>query len=154
MHEGGHAQDGMLEGLLGMDEQCLTDLMADEFALARKEAARSEARMLAYLDDLAAVLRMPCGSGLRVVRHWLDAACASQRISGTGQALPALAALFDYARDRMADVALADPASHVRLQIEGARNWAAARNTGRITGKTEGNGGHGPVCPAHQGEKV
>lgn len=137
-HFSGGEHDTALHGLLGMADGQLTDLMASEFALARQQAARSEARMLAYLDDLAAVLRMPCGSGLRVVRHWLDAACASERISGRPDMLPSLAALFDYARDRMADVALADPASHVRLQLEGARLWAMARteNTQRNAEKT------------------
>ncbi len=98
--------DTALHGLLGMADGQLTDLMASEFALARQQAARSEARMLAYLDDLAAVLRMPCGSGLRVVRHWLDAACASERISGRPDNHPVFVEMMAHVGEMLGEDAL------------------------------------------------
>lgn len=113
-------------GSAGPDEAdaLLTDLLGPEVAEAR-QARRDEAtRLAAYLDDLAAVLRTEGGAGVRVVRHWLDAACANDRLSRPEPAIHGAAALYDYARDRTAEIAMADPASLLRIQLEGARRWA------------------------------
>ncbi len=102
----------------------LTDLLGPEVAEAR-QARRDEAtRLAAYLDDLAMVLRTEGGAGVRVLRHWLDAACANDRLSRPEPAIHGAAALYDYARDRTAEIAMADPASLLRIQLEGARRWA------------------------------
>ncbi|WMW66726.1 hypothetical protein [Nitratidesulfovibrio liaohensis] len=70
------------------------------------------------------VLRTRGGAGVRVLRHWLDAACANDRLSRPEPAIHGAAALYDYARDRTAEIAMADPASLLRIQLEGARRWA------------------------------
>ncbi len=123
-------EDVELQALLGLNEEALTDLLAGEYEQDRRAMRDAEARTLSYLSDLRVVLRTDGGSGVRVLRHWLDAACANDRLSGAGARLHGAAALHDYARDRMAEVVLADPVSHVRIQLEGARLWARANLAG------------------------
>ncbi len=104
------------------------DLVSEACASLRREegaALRTEqTRLAAYLEDLRAVLRLPGGAGLRVVHRWLNEACCFARLSLPEPHIYGAAALADYARDRMAEMALADPASHVRVQLAGARQWA------------------------------
>lgn len=102
----------------------LTDLLGPEVEEARRARREETTRLAAYLDDLAAVLRTQGGAGVRVLRHWLDAACANDRLSRPEPAIHGAAALYDYARDRTAEIAMADPASLLRIQLEGARRWA------------------------------
>lgn len=119
--------DAELRNLLALDDAALTDLLDEDISLARDAARDDEARALAYLDDLREVLRMSSGAGVRVLRRWLDDACANERLSRTNASVYGATALYDYARDRMADIAMSDPVSHVRIQLEGAREWAALR---------------------------
>ncbi|MDR3045790.1 MAG: hypothetical protein LBU75_16260 [Desulfovibrio sp.] len=102
----------------------LTDLLGPEAEEARQARREETTRLAVYLDDLAAVLRTQGGAGVRVLRHWLDAACANDRLSRPEPAIHGAAALYDYARDRTAEIAMADPASLLRIQLEGARRWA------------------------------
>ena len=111
------------DGLNGADG-LLTDLLGPEVEEARHARREETTRLAAYLDDLAAVLRTQGGAGVRVLRHWLDAACANDRLSRPEPAIHGAAALYDYARDRTAEIAMADPASLLRIQLEGARRWA------------------------------
>ncbi|MCG8531047.1 MAG: hypothetical protein MI749_10310 [Desulfovibrionales bacterium] len=83
----------------------------------------AETRMLAYLHDLRDVLRMESGAGLRVLRAWLDEACMNRRLE-RDEHMREQVALQEFARDRMADVALADPVCHVRLQLQFSKEWA------------------------------
>ena len=85
----------------------------------------AETRMLSYLHDLREVLRMESGAGIRVLRMWLDEACMNSRL-GRDEYMREQVALQEFARDRMADVALADPVCHVRLQLQFSREWAGA----------------------------
>lgn len=119
------ASDVELARLMALDTQGLAALLQDELVLAHKDMQDRETRFAAYLDDLRAVLGIAGGAGVRVLRHWLDGACANERLSRPEPALYAAAALYDYARDRMAEVALADPVCLLHLQLEGARQWAA-----------------------------
>jgi len=105
-------------------DDLLTDLLGPEVDAARHARREETTRLAAYLDDLAAVLRTQGGAGVRVMRHWLDAACANDRLSRPEPAIHGAAALYDYARDRTAEIAMADPASLLRIQLEGARRWA------------------------------
>ncbi|MFI3270931.1 MAG: hypothetical protein R3Y11_02355 [Pseudomonadota bacterium] len=109
--------------LAAQDLTTLTDLLGDEADEADCESREFYTRLASYLDDLLHVLQMDGGAGLRVVRHWLDYAGAHQRLLGTNMDLAAAAALHDYRQDRMAEIAMADPMSLVRLQLEGARQW-------------------------------
>ncbi|WP_353115880.1 hypothetical protein [Nitratidesulfovibrio sp.] len=121
---------GVLNGPDGADG-LLTDLLGPEVEEARRARREETTRLAAYLDDLAAVLRTQGGVGVRVLRHWLDAACANDRLSRPEPAIHGAAALYDYARDRTAEIAMADPASLLRIQLEGARRWAGEQlNTG------------------------
>ncbi len=104
-----------------LEDLCLAT--PDDELLASRE---NRQKFLRYLEDLRLVLRLPDGAGLRVLRHWLDEASAFGRIFLPAPRIFAAAALTDYARDRMAEIALADPAGHVRVQLAGARQWAAA----------------------------
>jgi hypothetical protein len=112
------------EGPGGPLPDLLTDLLGPEVEEARRARREERTRLAAYLDDLAAVLRAGGGAGVRVLRHWLDAACANDRLSRPEPAIHGAAALYDYARDRTAEIAMADPASLLRIQLEGARRWA------------------------------
>lgn len=112
------------EGPDGPFPDLLTDLLGPEVEEARRARREERTRLAAYLDDLAAVLRAGDGAGVRVLRHWLDAACANDRLSRPEPAIHGAAALYDYARDRTAEIAMADPASLLRIQLEGARRWA------------------------------
>lgn len=134
--------DRELGALLELDETALTDLLATDYERVRQEARDEEARMLSYLADLREVLRLGSGAGVRVLRHWLDGACANERLSRTNASVYGATALYDYARDRMGDIALADPVSHVRMQLEGARRWAC-----RSVSKMQ----PAPVCRAGSG---
>jgi len=112
------------EGPDGALPDLLTDLLGPEVEEARRIRREERTRLAAYLDDLAVVLRAGGGAGVRVLRHWLDAACANDRLSRPEPAIHGAAALYDYARDRTAEIAMADPASLLRIQLEGARRWA------------------------------
>ena len=118
------SEDTELKGLLELDEAALTDLLASDYACARNFQRDEEARALSYLADMREVLRLESGAGVRVLRHWLDAACVNERLSRTNASIYGATALYDFARDRMADIALSDPVSHVRIQLEGARQWS------------------------------
>lgn len=115
-----------VDGTSGPDgkDGLLTDLLGPEVEEANHARREETTRLAAYLDDLAAVLRTQGGAGVRVLRHWLDAACANDRLSRPEPAIHGAAALYDYARDRTAEIAMADPASLLRIQLEGARRWA------------------------------
>lgn len=124
--------EGYFEGLVSRHEAgtlaahdltTLTDLLGDEAHEALNENQDFQTRFASYLDDLVHVLHMEDGAGLRVLRHWLDLAGGSQRLLGSSLDLYAAAALHDYSQDRMAEIAMADPMSLVRLQLEGARQW-------------------------------
>lgn len=120
--------DACLANLLALDaeglEGMLTDLLGPELEEARRHRRDERTRLALYLDDLATVLRAEGGAGVRVLRHWLDAACANDRLSRPEPGIHGAAALHDYARDRTAEIALAHPASLLRIQLEGARRWA------------------------------
>lgn len=118
------SEDLEMKGLMELNEQALTDLLASDYANARNALRDEEARALSYLADLREVLRLESGAGVRVLRQWLDTACSNERLSRTNASIYGATALYDYARDRMADIALSDPVSHVRIQLEGARQWA------------------------------
>ncbi len=109
--------------LAAQDLTTLTDLLGEEAHEADRESREFYTRLASYLDDLLHVLQMEGGAGLRVLRHWLDFAGANQRLLGSLVDLQAAAALHDYRQDRMAEIAMADPMSLVRLQLEGARQW-------------------------------
>lgn len=119
-----HSDAADAEGSDGPLPDLLTDLLGPEVEEARRARREERTRLAAYLDDLAAVLRAGGGAGVRVLRHWLDAACANDRLSRPEPAIHGAAALYDYARDRTAEIAMADPASLLRIQLEGARRWA------------------------------
>lgn len=117
--------DEELMHLCELDGQELTDLLLEDYCLPEAADSSAETRMLSYLHDLREVLRLQSGAGVRVLRMWLDEACLNSRSAGE-QYIRERAALQDYARDRMADVALADPVCHVRLQLQFSKEWAAA----------------------------
>lgn len=117
--------DEELMHLCELNGQELTDLLLEDYGLSNAKDSTAETRMLSYLHDLREVLRLQSGAGVRVLRMWLDEACLNSRSGGTLN-LRERAALQDYARDRMADVALADPVCHVRLQLQFSKEWAAA----------------------------
>ena len=119
-----HADEELMH-LCELNEQELTDLLLEDYGLSGAKDSTAETRMLSYLHDLREVLRLQSGAGVRVLRMWLDEACLNSRSGGT-EHLRERAALQDYARDRMADVALADPVCHVRLQLQFSKEWAAA----------------------------
>ncbi len=77
-----------------------------------------------YLEDLRAVMRMPGGAGLRVLRRWLDEAQAYGAVSLPAPQIYAAAALFDYARERMAEAVVADPVGFLRIHLAGMRRCA------------------------------
>lgn len=112
------------EGLLAaQDLTTLTDLLGEEASEACRESREYETRFASYLEDLGTLMRLENGAGIRVLRHWIDQAGGGQRFLGTSMPIHAAAALHDYRQDRMAEIAMADPMSLVRLQLEGARQW-------------------------------
>ena len=81
-----------------------------------------------YLEDLRTIMRMPGGAGLRVLRRWLDEAQAYSPLSLPAPQIYAATALFDYARERMAEAVVADPVGFLRIHLAGVR-----RSAGHIT---------------------
>ena len=96
--------DKELEGLFELSGTALEELIGDDIDAARVAARDEEARALAYLEDLQEILQLSSGAGVRVLRHWLDNACANERLSRTNASVYGATALYDYARDRMADM--------------------------------------------------
>ena len=106
------------------EEGVLAHILAPHLAREEEQAFTDQQRLSAYLADLRLVIRQPGGAGLRVLRHWLDESCAFARLHGPAPQIYATTALADFARDRMAEIALADPAGHLHVQLIGARQWA------------------------------
>lgn len=119
--------DSELQGLCELSEHDLSQLLAEDYGAEQARSADAEARMLSYLHDLREVLRLESGAGVRVLRMWLDEACVNNRLA-RDEHMRERVALLEYARDRMADIALADPVCHVRLQLQFSKEWAAEGN--------------------------
>ncbi len=98
------AEGGLLSEILGFKDA--------------EEQKNYQERFMLYLEDLRQVLETP--AGLRVLRQWLDAAQAFSSIWVESNRIYANAALMDFARERMAEIALASPLGHVKVQLAGA----------------------------------
>ncbi len=101
----------------------LAETHAEDEPAGREEETPEEQRAR-YLDDLRAVMRLPGGAGLRVLRRWLDEARAYDSLSLPEPQIYAAAALFDYARERMAEAVVADPVGFLRIHLAGVRRCA------------------------------
>lgn len=121
--------DTELQGLCELSEVELSRLLTEDYGVEHARSADAETRMLSYLQDLREVLRLDSGAGVRVLRMWLDEACMNNRLA-RDEHMRERVALLEYARDRMADVALADPVCHVRLQLQFSQEWASAETNG------------------------
>lgn len=121
--------DTELQGLCELSEMELSRLLTEDYGVEHARSADAETRMLSYLQDLREVLRLDSGAGVRVLRMWLDEACMNNRLA-RDEHMRERVALLEYARDRMADVALADPVCHVRLQLQFSQEWASAETNG------------------------
>ena len=121
--------DTELQGLCELSEMELSRLLTEDYGVEHARGADAETRMISYLQDLREVLRLESGAGVRVLRMWLDEACMNNRLA-RDEHMREHVALLEYARDRMADVALADPVCHVRLQLQFSQEWASAEING------------------------
>jgi len=121
--------DAELQGLCELSEMELSRLLTEDYGVEHARSADAETRMISYLQDLREVLRLESGAGVRVLRMWLDEACMNNRLA-RDEHMRERVALLEYARDRMADVALADPVCHVRLQLQFSQEWASAETNG------------------------
>lgn len=119
---------------LELDITGITDFLDAEQAHAEQHIKVLQAHFTSYLSDLKSILILPGGAGIRVVRHWLDSAAMGQRMADIpdDSRLRAAAALHDYGHDRMAEIAMADPSSLVRIQLEGARQWGVTTSTHNV----------------------
>ncbi|WP_066854030.1 hypothetical protein [Halodesulfovibrio spirochaetisodalis] len=117
--------DSELRGLCELSEAELSCLLTEDYGMESARATDAETRMLSYLHDLREVLRIDTGAGVRVLRMWLDEACVNRRLA-RDESMRESVALQEYARDRMADIALADPLCHVRLQLQFSQEWGGA----------------------------
>ena len=79
-------------------------------------------RHAAYLEALHMVLQLPGGVGVRVLWHWLEAADGFALLCQPAPQVFAAAALADYARERLAEIAQAHPEAYVRMQFAQARS--------------------------------
>lgn len=79
-------------------------------------------RYAAYLEALHTVLQLPGGAGVRVLLHWLEAADGFALLCQPAPQVFAAAALADYARERLAEIAQASPEAYVRMQFFQARS--------------------------------
>ena len=121
--------DAELQGLCELSEMELSRLLTEDYGVEHARSADAETRMISYLQDLREILRVESGAGVRVLRMWLDEACMNNRLA-RDEHMRERVALLEYARDRMADVALADPVCHVRLQLQFSQEWASAETNG------------------------
>ncbi len=87
---------------------------------AETQATRRR-RYAAYLEALHMVLQLPGGAGVRVLLHWLEAADGFALLCQPAPQVFAAAALADYARERLAEIAQAHPEAYVRMQLAQAR---------------------------------
>ena len=88
---------------------------------AKTQAARRR-RYAAYLEGLRMVLQLPGGAGVQVLLHWLEAADGFALLCQPAPQVFAAAALADYARERLAEIAQANPEAYVRMQLAQARS--------------------------------
>jgi len=116
--------DEELITLCGLGDEALSGILVEDYGAGCMSGSDEETRILSYLRDLREVLRLESGAGVRVLRMWLDEACMNNRLA-RDEHMRERVALLEYARDRMADVALADPLCHVRLQLQFSQEWAA-----------------------------
>lgn len=121
--------DAELQGLCELSEMELSRLLTEDYGVEHARSVDAETRMISYLQDLREILRIESGAGVRVLRMWLDEACMNTRLA-RDEHMRERVALLEYARDRMADVALADPVCHVRLQLQFSHEWASAETNG------------------------
>ncbi|MCT4536305.1 hypothetical protein [Halodesulfovibrio sp.] len=118
--------DRELQALCELSESELSRMLTEEYGSGQARDADAETRIISYLQDLRDVLRMGSGAGVRVLRMWLDEACVNNRLA-RDETMRERVALLEYSRDRMADIALADPVSHVRLQLQFSQEWAGTK---------------------------
>ena len=121
--------DTELQGLCELSEMELSRLLTEDYGVEHARSTDAETRMISYLQDLREVLRLESGAGVRVLRMWLDEACMNNRLA-RDEHMRERVALLEYARDRMADIALADPVCHVRLQLQFSQEWGSAETNG------------------------
>lgn len=100
--------------------------VSEEEQAAILAEAENERRAGLYAEDLAEVLKAP--EGRRVLRHWLDMACVYSSISAGGELTVRAAALSDYGRARLYEIAAASPADYLKIMLAGAQN-AASENS-------------------------
>lgn len=93
-------------------------LSPDDAKLEPREALRLER----YLDALKQVLSTP--AGLIVLRHWVDQSLGFASLFVNNSNIYKNAALADYSRDRMQEIAMADPRAFTDFIYQGYRNQA------------------------------
>ncbi|EPR44574.1 hypothetical protein dsx2_1533 [Desulfovibrio sp. X2] len=123
-----------LDAALARSEEAPDD---DPFGLAETcdaAAREAEARFARLMADCREVMELPSGAGLRVFWHWREQALASGQVFVPGAQVYANAALADYAREREAELAMAQPRKYLELMTLAAR--AQAREAGRSREKT------------------
>ena len=115
-----HAANSVLKQANG-EHTVLTSILGDAYTALQQDAESKDTRFALLLEDLQQVLRIPNGAGLRVLRHWLDSANGFDQVFSPSVTIYAHAALTDYAKQRMVEIALADPESFLSIQLIAAR---------------------------------
>ncbi len=103
----------------------------DPFVTEEEQAAivaqaEVERRAEIYMGDLARVLALP--EGRRVLRRWLDMANVFGEISAGGELTVKAAALSDYGKNRLYEIAAASPADYLKIMLAAAQNAAGVNN--------------------------
>lgn len=123
--------DKEAERALLFDSEELTTMtvaesVAEDLGLPVEEVLQMPAEEQAAWDRYFAALRtvLETREGQIVIRHWLDAAKAFDRIFQTNSNVYRAAALNDYAQDRLEEVAVAGQKHYYQLLHQGHRNAA------------------------------
>lgn len=88
--------------------------------------AEAERRAELYIEDLTEILSS--ATGRRVLRHWLDMANVFGAVSVGGEGTIKAAALSDYGKNRLCEIAAASPENYLRIMLAGMQNKSSTEN--------------------------
>jgi len=117
------------------EEPDFTGATTDSILAGKKLDQEDETRVRQYLEDLKEILRLPSGAGMRVIYRWLSLAYGWEKLSTGNSATYYLVGMYEWARARMADLAMADPKAFLKMELEGVREFARQHFNEKRKGK-------------------
>jgi hypothetical protein len=121
------AEDEILGSYSDMDVEALAAAAGAELGLKLDDAKLDKdqmARWQRYIEALREVMRMESRAGLIVLRYWLECSMAFGDIFVSNSSIYKNAALADFSRERMNEMAIAGPSEFYQFLHQGHRDAA------------------------------